>query len=146
MLSRAFENAATATAKQGVPTEQAACAIICEVTQRMPGHGEDGEAAVTAGRLDRLTTAQRPVDAADRFCCRPEYLGTMVCQQLGNAALVVGMVVRDEDAGESQPLALEDLEHRACVAWIDHRCRSAFAQQPDVVILEGWDTDDVKHR
>lgn len=66
-------------------------------------------------------------------------------QQLRNTPLVIVMVVRYEDGVQDQAFPLKHIEYSACIARINHHRRSAFAQQPDVVILESWNSDDVKH-
>jgi SAM-dependent methyltransferase len=58
---------------------------------------------------------------------------------------MVGVVMRYQDGRQGQTLTLKHFEYRASIAGIDNNRCSTFAQQPDVVILESWNPDDVKH-
>ncbi len=111
----------------------------------MAGDRDDLEIGFAGAEMHRLAALQRPGDTGDRLRRRTENLGPMVCQQAGNATLMIGMVMGHENARQRQPLAAEQFEHRAGVAGINHGGGCALAQQPDVVILEGWNTDDVEH-
>src|SRR3546814_13495841 len=53
-----------------------------------------------------------------------------------DAALVVGMVVRDEDRGEVQAVLGERRLDRRRVARVHHRRTAVAAEQPDVVVAE----------
>ncbi len=66
-------------------------------------------------------------------------------QQGSNATLVVLMMMRYEDGLQCQPLTLEHLQDGAGIAGVNDDRRPAFAQQPDVVILERGYSNDVKH-
>ncbi len=66
-------------------------------------------------------------------------------QQICHPALMIGMMMGYKDGNQRQPFSLKHLEYRACIAGIDDNRCGALAQQPDVVILEGWNPDDVKH-
>ena len=66
-------------------------------------------------------------------------------KQLGDAADMVGMVVRGEDRRELKLLSREEFQHWARLARIDDGGVLGAAQRPDVVVLECVDRDDFEH-
>jgi SAM-dependent methyltransferase len=112
----------------------------------MAGDGQNPEFDIQRIKANRFTPAQRLREACDRLRRRAEHLARVLRKQTRDTALMIGMVVRDQDGGQRQAFALKHLEHRACITGVDnHRC-GAIAQQPNIVILEGRDSDYVKHR
>ena len=69
----------------------------------------------------------------------------MTCQQTGYPALVIRVVMCNQNGSQRQALPFKHLENGSGIAGINHRSRSTLAQQPDVVILESRNPDDVKH-
>ena len=69
----------------------------------------------------------------------------MLLDELGDAADVVGMVMRGEDRGEPEFFARKVVEHGMRLAGIDDCGVGRVAQRPDVVILERPQWDNVRH-
>jgi SAM-dependent methyltransferase len=67
-------------------------------------------------------------------------------QQAVNAAEMIRMMVGDQNIRQLQTVPFKNGENRASVSRVDDDRMPAFAQQPDVVILEGSDLNDVEHR
>ena len=111
----------------------------------MPGYRKNPEFGLQRIKTNRFTTAQRLRKACDRLRRRAEHLARAMRKQARDTALMIGMVMRDQDGGQRQAFALKHVEHRARIAGVDNHCGCAIAQQPDIVILEGWDSDYVKH-
>ncbi len=69
----------------------------------------------------------------------------MLRQQPSHTALMIGVVMGNENVRESQLIAREHIENWLCVARVDNDCLPTLAQEPDVVILESWNLNDVEH-
>ena len=106
---------------------------------RMPGDVEHREREAELGNAHRVAFADRMRERGDGLALRPvdrhAAAAAGALEDLRDAAHVVGMVVRGEDGGELQPLALEVLEHRVRLAGIHDGCVARLAQRPDVVVL-----------
>ena len=142
---RSFEQSPATARKQGVSAEQAAVSVVRQVSKGMPGNGDYFELCAERFEPDRLAPAQGLSEGCDRLRHRTKDLSRIVFQQTRHTALMIGMMVRDQDGRQRQPLALKKFKNGSRVARIDHNRGSALAQQPDVVILERWNPDDVKH-
>jgi hypothetical protein len=60
----------------------------------------------------------------------------MAGSQLGDAVDVVVVVMGDENGAKPVAGPVQILEHRPCIAGIDHRDDAGAAQAPDVVVRE----------
>ena len=86
---------------------------------RVSGYVECGEAQSQLSNLDLIAFAERVGERGDGLTARAiDGNGTMR-EQIGDAADMVGGVVRGEDRAQLQVLALQILEHGRCIARID---------------------------
>ncbi len=69
----------------------------------------------------------------------------MASEQTSDAALMIRMVVGDQNVGESQTVPLDHIENRPSVTRVYDDSLPTLAQQPDIVILESWNLNDVEH-
>ncbi len=65
-------------------------------------------------------------------------------EQLGDAADVVRVMMGGKDRSERELFAREVIEHRAGLAWIHDGRMGGVTQRPDVVVLEGFDWNDLE--
>ena len=80
-------------------------------------------------------------DCRDGFACRAVHRYRIVVDELGYAAHVIAVVMCAQDRYRRQPQPCKGRAHRRGFAWIDdcHAVARVAADQPDVVVLEGWD-------
>jgi len=140
-----FEDASAAARKQGIAAKETPPRQIGQVSRRMPGYRNHLENSPQRCKSHPLATAQGVRKACDRLPRRAEYIDTGMAQQVGNPALMVLMMMRHEDGLQRQPLTLERFQDRTGITGVDNHRGPAFAQQPDVVILERRYSNDVKH-
>jgi hypothetical protein len=93
----------------------------------------------------RIALGDRMGERRDGFVLWSIHRHAIFFQKLRDAADVVGMVMRGEDRGELELLALQIVEHRPRLAGIHHRGVRRVAQRPDVVVLERSDRNHIEH-
>ena len=142
LLRRALEQPPAAAGEQRVATEQRACSIIGNVRARVAGNVEHGERDAELRHAHPVSFRDRMSERRDRLAARAVGRHVILPAQLGDAADVIGVVVRGEDRRERKLLALQVLEHRARFAGIHDRGVRASTQRPDVVVLERVDRND----
>ena len=140
-----FEDASAAACKQGITTKEMIRRQVTQVPRRMSRHWNHLKHSSQRRERHPLATAQAVREACDRLPRRTKHLDTGMRQQVGNPALMVLMMMRHEDGLQRHPLTLERFQDRTCITGVDNNRRPAFAQQPDVVILERGYSNDVKH-
>ena len=86
--------------------------------------------------INAFATAQRASNACDRLPGRGKNLHWIARFQFGYAALVVSMVMRDQDAFEPQTVGFQPGQHGRCIARVDDESAVALRQQPDVIVFE----------
>ena len=64
------------------------------------------------------------------------HLDRSVCFQFGDAPLVIGMMMRDQDALQRQIVGFQTGDDRGGIAGIDNEGTLAAGQQPDVIVFE----------
>jgi hypothetical protein len=106
------------------------------MSSNLEGHAElrDADAVALGNGLG---------EGRDRLVARPEHRHALALDQLGDAAGVVGMVVRGEDRAQTKLLAREIIEHRPRVARVDDRGVARITQRPNIVVLERIDRHDL---
>ena len=144
---RPFEKAAAPAGKQGVPAKKTALAIKGQMPAGMPGHSNDLKLGFEFGKVNDLSTSQGVRHPCDRLALRAidGNSASAARQQFGNAALMVSVFVRDQDGGQMQAFAVEKSLDLLGLSRIDHNGKPAFAQQPDVVILERRNRNNFEH-
>ena len=95
--------------------------------------------------VDRFAPRQRVGAACDRLLSRSEHPGMPVLDEFGDTALMVGVVVRDQDGFEAQLQRFQPRHDRCGVARIDHGRPSVADQQPDVIVLECGNEQNFEH-
>ena len=111
--------------------------------QRMAGNGHHFN--LLAEYLNLLATRKWTRAACDRLISRCIDLGVPASCQLGDAPLVIGMVMRDEDALERQIFSLQTRDYGCRIARVDDEGTLAPGQQPDVIVLERGNERNFKH-
>ena len=145
MRCRTLEQASAPGTEQGVPAKQTAPAKVSQMPGGMPRYGKNLKTDPEFSRGDRLAPAQRLREGCDRLSRRAVHFSRRMGAQFDDAALMVVMMMGDPDCRQAQALTPEQRKHRRSLARINRNDCRAFAQQPDVVILERRDSDDVKH-
>ena len=65
--------------------------------------------------------------------------------QFGDATLVIGMMMRDQDALQRQIVGFQTGDDRGGIAGIDNEGTLAAGQQPDVIVLERGNERNFEH-
>jgi len=86
--------------------------------------------------IDAFTTTQGTRAACDRLVARRINLGLPARFQFGDAPLMIGVVMGNQDAFQHQPASLQPCLHRRSITGVDDEGTLAPGQQPDVIILE----------
>ena len=71
-------------------------------------------------QCDPLTASQRVGTACDRLDFGRKDLRCVACDQFGDTALMIGMMVRDQDRFQDKLLGLEACQDGMCIAGIDN--------------------------
>ena len=110
-----------------------------------PGISSTDSASPMPGNDDLVALAQRMRAPGNRLPRRSVDGHLPALEQRAVAADMIAVMMRADDRGELELLALEIVDHRRSVAGIDDGRGAAFAQQPDVVVGERGDGDNRRH-
>jgi hypothetical protein len=104
---RSFEEAAAAGAEQRVATEQAAVAVEGDVAEGMPRHRHHAKFESEVCKADSVSIVEPPRRAGHSLSRRAEDRRAVPPRQRRDPADVVGMMVRDEDGTQGEPLIIQ---------------------------------------
>jgi hypothetical protein len=117
------------------------------MADRMTGNGEHREYGIDLGDAELFAACQGMREACDRLGSRSvdcHRVASGACHQVADTTLMVGVVMRDQDRDQPQPFPLEHGRDRCGIARIDDDGTGAATQQPDVVVTECRNGDDVE--
>ncbi len=123
--------------------------VVSDMAEGMPGHRHHAKLESEVFKADSISVVEWHGLTWHALPGRTIDLRSMVHRQFGDAADVVGVVMRDEDRTQRQSLPLERVLHREGVAWIHHHGAARVergADQPEVVVRESPHGTHVEHR
>ncbi|GMV28895.1 MAG: hypothetical protein AMXMBFR59_10200 [Rhodanobacteraceae bacterium] len=97
------------------------------------------QAQAGRGKVDDIAADDAVCRSGDALIVRGVHVDGIVRAQLGNAADVIAMMVRNEDGAQLQIEPMQRIDHGARVAGIDNYRAAAVMGQPKIVVVEGRD-------
>ena len=111
--------------------------VKCNMTGRVTRNLDDLELQFQCRQAEPLSIAETSALAWNSRVVRPQYFRAAGFGQPGHAANVIGMVVRDEDAVQLQPVLIERFEYCLGVSWVDNRTFSTTCRnEPDIIVCK----------
>ena len=143
---RALEQSSAAQAEERIAAEQQAVGVVGDMAARVTGHANHLE-----GDRRRIEHHARSVghahvgqgNAPILWCVHG---GSGLADKRGDAALVIVVMVRDQDRPQAPAALLQGAAHRRCIARIDrHGVARRVGGEPQVVVVEGRNRQQVEH-
>jgi SAM-dependent methyltransferase len=139
----AFEHAPAACTEQHVADENRTRHGIGQMRARVTGHMPDRDVRKAVDAND-VAFADQSGHAGNARVAGAEDRTGVCCRERGDAADMVGMVMRDQDADEGDLKATQGGVDHVGIAGIDRQRAGAGAQQPQVVVGERRQSVDVE--
>lgn len=145
LLRRPFKQSSTASAEQGVATEQDVVDDEGDMPERVTGNFHDSKAQ--SGNLEVRTLADPPGHCPTGLL-GPENLDAESFPKRFGAARVIAMMMRQQDGARDKAIARYARQHGRGIAGVhddDFPLGVRRVQQPDVIVLEGGYVTDLDH-
>lgn len=140
----ALEQPPAAKTEQGVTTEQHAFAGIGDMAARVAGYGNDREAGHGVRKADVLPSMDAVRGGRDsRVIGSVNSAAPMPRQRVG-AGDVVGVMVGKHNAAQCESMCFKRVLHDVGITRIDHQRITAVMQQPDVVVAQRWQRNEMQ--
>ena len=111
--------------------------VECNVAGSMPRHLDNLKLQSQRRQAKLISFAETSALSRDSRVVRPQYIRTAGFSQPGHAANVIGMVVRDQDAAQLQPMLIECFEDCLGVSWVDNCTFSTTCRnEPDIIVCK----------